>query len=36
MNDLLVLVADTWWYSMDDNPMYRFTKRLGLLKPKLK
>ena len=35
-DDFLGLVTDTWQALMDGNLMYRFTKRLGLLKPKLK
>lgn len=36
MNGFLDLIVDTWQILIDGNPMYRFTKRLGLLKPKLK
>jgi hypothetical protein len=36
MDDFLGLVADTWQITMDGNCMYRLTKRLVLLKPKLK
>jgi len=36
VDDFLGLVMDTWQALMDGNLIYRFTKRLGLLKPKLK
>lgn len=32
----LGLVADTWQTPLYGNPTYKLTKRLGLLKPKLK
>ena len=35
-DDFLGFVADTWQRFMDGNPMYKFTKRFRLLKPKLK
>jgi hypothetical protein len=35
-DDFLGLVVNTRQLPIDGNPMYRFTKRLGLLKSKLK
>jgi hypothetical protein len=36
MDDFLDLVGDTLQTPVDENPMYKFIKRLDLLKPKLK